>query len=156
MKKVALLLAILILVAPGCHSTEPAPEILTMEEIKAELEALPGKYTQNRAVRDGCLVVREGELVSKRDILDRFLADCERGRPSSLRSVYYSAHGSVGVLHLVYNGQHYYGVEDWTRGKSDYPDYREFEFNYLKVFERAMPCRCTSLMMTTLPMSSSS
>ena len=86
-------------------------------------------------VKDGCFVILHEEANSKLEDMDKFVSDSQSGKETSITIAQYTIKGDTSITKIIYDGTKYYGVEKDTTYNSDNPEYRQFEFKYLKAFE---------------------
>lgn len=135
-KKYILILALFFILLVGCNNKTETSEISSkFDKIIAELSQIPEKYTVEKAVEDGCFVVVHGKVKSDLKIIDEFVSNSENGKSASITVVQYTIEGDPIITKVIYDGTNYYGIEDNTRDDYGTPQYQDFEFKYLKIFE---------------------
>lgn len=136
-KKVYILMCVILMVLLIGYnnktvSTEGTNEL---DKIKPELQLIPQKYNTDNAVKDGYFVILNQEVKSKIEIIDKFVSDSQNQKPTSITIVQYTLEGEQIISKVVYDGIKYYAIEDDTRVTDSNTEYRESEFEYIKVFE---------------------
>lgn len=139
MRYILAFIACLLLI--GCHETfldssHPTieeKETITIEDIKLHLKNIPNSLTIENAVELGYFVVDDGELISDKAIVDDFVNHIT----SYITFVYFTDRGDPIFTIVFYDKEHYIGITDATRDRYGEQIYREFDYNYLKVFEEA-------------------
>ena len=107
------------------------------EDIKQELSLDAKKYSVQNALSNSCILEEDGVIKSGSEIADKFIADTQKGKNSSLKIVHRNAVGYTIITKVIYDGKDYYGVaynsKNSFTGKDNY--YYEFKYKYLKIFD---------------------
>lgn len=142
MKKIiSFILLFLVFTLVGCsYNSKVKSEILLPEDkfkvIKDELKDIPEVYNLDEGVEEGHFVVIHGKLNSDINILNKFIEESSNGKSSEIIIVEYTIEGDPIITKIKYDGESYYGVVDNTRDDFGKKYYFNFEFLYLKSFEK--------------------
>lgn len=123
------------------NKTKPAATGISrdFDKLKSELSLVPKQYDMDTAVKDGCFVINVSSVKSKPEVMDRFISDSQSGKPTSITVVQYMYGEKPSITKVIYDGAGYYGIEDNSRDSActeESQKYQQFEFKYLKVFEK--------------------
>lgn len=102
--------------------------------MKIGLATYPVDYNIETATKDGMAVFVQGKLHSGKEVVEAFINKSSKGISCDI-SICYKSDEGISLTRIIYDGEFFYGVEDYTRNHSDDEKYYEFTYRYLKVFE---------------------
>lgn len=106
----------------------------TLSGMKIDLATYPVDYNIETATKDGMAVFVDSKLNSGKEVIEAFFNKSSKGIACDL-SICHKSDGGIYLTRIMYDGELFYGVEDYTRYNSDDENYYEFTYKYLKVFE---------------------
>jgi hypothetical protein len=111
-----------------------AANIDKYSSMKIDLATYPVDYNIEAAAKDGMPVFVESKLHSGKEVIEAFINKSSKRIPCDI-SICHKGDGGIILTRVMYDGEFFYGVEDYTRYNSDDENYYEFTYRYLKVFE---------------------
>lgn len=105
------------------------------DQITSELKAYPKRYEFEDANKDGMLCIIHGQIKSDMKILNTFMEDVKNKRASKISVFKYTIEGDPIITSVIYNGDRYYGVSDYSRDIHSGQAYYNLNFKYLKLLD---------------------